>query len=596
MKELVRQVVERTLDALQVAGTLRTSTRPAFSVEHTKQAAHGDYACNVAMLFAKLEGRPPRELAQTTAAALVDSECVIAKVEVAGPGFLNFTLTDVALSSVLRTVLARGAAWGRAEARTGQRILFEYVSANPTGPIHIGHARGAFVGDALARLLDAAGHDVVKEFYVNDYGRQVETLGRTVLKRYRQLFGVEVELAEGEYPGEYVVDIARTLKEEDGDRWLAANDEDALARSVEVAIRENLKLIRQTLKLANIEHDVYFSEASLHASGTVSVVVEAFRARGATYEADQAREMAGKVRRDESKASQFVDRQLGGTFLATSTEGDEEDRIIQRRDGTPVYLTADLAYHKGKFDRGFDRCIDVLGADHSGHVPRIRAGMRLLGIDDSRLDFVLVQMVRILRDGQGVKLSKRKGTVLELADLLEEVGADACRFIFLMKSPNSQMDFDLGLARKQSAENPVFYLQYGHARCAQILAKASTKGQAFRGLEELTDAMLTRLTLPEERLLMKKMSLLPEVVQRAAQSLEPHVVLYFCQELVAEFHGYYSKYARTEPVIGDDFAKTQARLALVSALRQTLKSAFEILGVSAPDRMDSSVADLLEVE
>ncbi len=291
----------------------------------------------------------------------------------------------------------------------------------PEGPIHIGHARGTFVGDALARLLDAAGYDVTKEFYVNDYGRQVEILGRTVLKRYRQLFGAEIELAEGEYPAEYVIEIARSLKEADGDRWLQAEEAAALPRSMEFAIAANLAAIRETLRLANVTHDVFFSEAGLHADGSVSAIVGAFRERGATYEADQARDTEGTVRRQESKSSQFSDRKLGGTFLATSTEGDDEDRIIQRRDGTFVYLTSDLAYHRSKFERGFDRCVDVFGADHSGHVPRIRAGMRLLGLDDSRLAFVLVQMVRLVRSGEEVKVSKRRGTVFELSDLLEEV-------------------------------------------------------------------------------------------------------------------------------------------------------------------------------
>jgi arginyl-tRNA synthetase len=593
MNREVLAIIERTLESLKASGALSLEALPAFTVEPPKQAAHGDCACNVAMVLAKPEKKPPRAIAEAIVRALVDPEGVVAKVEIAGPGFLNFTLTESAVQSTIREVLRSGTDWGRAESSTGKKVMVEYVSANPTGPVHIGHARGAFVGDAIARLLSAAGHDVTKEFYVNDFGRQVEILGRTVLKRYQQLHGAAVELAEGEYPGEYVIQIAEKLKAEDGARWLEADEQAALERCTALAVRENLESIRAALAQANVEHDVFFHESSLHVDGAVKDIVAAFRDRGATYEADQAQGTENKVRRDDSKSAQYADRQLGGTFLATSTRGDEEDRIIQRRDGTPVYLTADLAYHKRKFDRGFDRCVDVFGADHGGHVPRIRAAMRLLDIDDTRLDFVLVQMVRIVRDGQEVKLSKRSGTVYTLPDLIDEVGADACRFTFLMKSPNAQMDFDLTLATKAASDNPVYYFQYGHARCAQILAKAEATSKAFVGVEHLTDAMLAALTLPEERSLLKKMSLFPEVISRAAEGLEPHAVLYYCHDLIADFHSYYTKYKNTERVIGDDPVKTQGRLAFVAALKQTLMNAFAILGVSAPDRMDA-VADGVE--
>jgi arginyl-tRNA synthetase len=461
------------------------------------------------------------------------------------------------------------------------------VSANPTGPVHIGHARGTFVGDGIARLLDAAGHDVTREFYINDFGRQVETLGRTVFKRYLQLFGREITLAEGEYPGAYVIEIAKALREQDGEKWLGASEAEALGRCVALAIEENLKRIRASLALAKVQHDVYFSEATLHANGAVRAVVDVYAVRGATYEADIARGTEDKVRREESKSAQYAERQQGGTFLKTSEHGDDEDRIILRRDGTPVYLTADLAYHKAKFDRGFDRCVDVFGADHSGHVPRIRAGMTLLGIDSARMQFVLVQIVRLTRNGEEVKVSKRRGTVYELDDLIEEVGADPCRFMFLMKSANSQMDFDLSLLEKKSSDNPVFYFQMGHARCAQILLKARETGRTFLGAEGLTDAMLATLTLPEERAILKKVSQLPAVVAQAAEALEPHKVLYFCQELIAEFHGYYTKYKNTERVVSDDPLKTQGRLAMVSALKQTLKCAFGIFGIDAPDYMEA---------
>jgi arginyl-tRNA synthetase len=381
------------------------------------------------------------------------------------------------------------------------------------------------------------------------------------------------------------------LREQDGDRWLRATEQEALPRCRSIAIEQNLASIKRSLAKAHITHDVFTSEAALHEAGKVVGLVDVYKARGATYEADRANDTDDKKRRDESKAAQHSEKQLGGTFLKTAEHGDDEDRIILRKDGTPVYLTADLAYHKDKFDRGYDRMIDVFGADHAGHVPRIKAGVTLLGVDANRLDFVLVQIVRITRDGHEVKVSKRKGTVFELDDLIEEAGADPCRFLFLMKTANAQIDFDLALVSKQSHDNPVFSLQYGHARCAAILRKAIEEQRAFRGETALTDAVLGKLVLPEERAMLKKMALLPDTVKSAAETLEPHRVLYFCSELISEFHGYYTKYKKTERVITEDDDKTQARLALVAAVKHTLASAFSILGVSAPERMDAPPTD-----
>jgi arginyl-tRNA synthetase len=588
MRHYVRERIEQALTRLHSSGQLKLEQMPSFSVDPPKQEGRGDFSSNVALLLAKAEQRKPPELATLIASALDGTD--LFSVQVAG-AFLNFTLADALVQRVARDVLHAGDAFGRAATRTGRKLMIEFVSANPTGPLHIGHARGAFVGDALARLAAAAGHDVTREFYVNDFGKQVETLGRTVHKRYRQLFGQDVTLGEGEYPGEYVVEIARTLKGEDGEAWLTAAEAQWLPRCIEIAIRENMKGIRETLARANITHDVFTSEAALHATSRVRAVVEAFRERGATYEADRAHDTERRRRNEETKAAQFSEQQLGGTFLCTSAQGDDEDRVILRKDGSPVYLTSDLAYHKGKFERGFERCIDVWGADHAGHVPRIRAGLRLLGIDDARMVFVLVHMMRIVRDGEEVKLSKRSGQVYELTDLIEEVGPDVCRFLFLLRAANSQFDFDLAAAKAESSDNPVYYFQYGHARCSQILKKAAESGREFVGATELSDASLARLTLPEERALLKKMSLLPDLVTSAAEALEPHRILYFCQELIAQFHAYYSKYKHSERVLSDDVELTQGRLALVAALRQALRSAFGILGISAPDYMSAASAE-----
>ena len=591
MRNLVQAIVDATLASLTAKGSLKPSAYPEYVVEPPKNAGHGDLSCNVAMVMAKGAGLPPRKIAEAIAAGLVDDQSAVAKLEVAGPGFLNFTLKDSVIQCLGLRALQAGEAWGRRpKASTGKRVLVEFVSANPTGPIHIGHARGAFLGDAIARLLEAAGHDVTREFYINDFGKQVETLGRTVHKRYQQLHGIEATLAEGEYPAQYVVDIAQKLKERDGDRWLRAPADEWLPVCMQIAIDENMAAIRRTLGKAHIHHDVFSSEAALHQSGKVLGVVEHYRSRGVTYDAERAQGTDDKVRREESKAAQFADRQHGGTFLVTSRHGDDEDRIVLRKDGTPVYLTADLAYHKDKFDRGFDRVIDVFGADHSGHVPRIRAGVTLAGVDAAKLEFVLVQMVRITRDGVEVKVSKRKGTVFELDDLLEEAGPDPCRFIFLSKTANAHLDFDLALAERQSKDNPVFYFQYGHARCASILRFAADKGQPFLGAAAITEGQLARLALVEEKAMLKRVSMLPDVVRGAANALEPHRVLYFCQELIAEFHSYYTQY-RHDPVVSDDREKTQARLYLVAAVKQTLKSAFAILGIDAPETMTRPADD-----
>ncbi|HVG61209.1 MAG TPA: arginine--tRNA ligase, partial [Hyalangium sp.] len=382
MRQKVFALIDDTLAALKAAGTLKLEQVPGYTVEPPKNPAHGDWAVNVAMLLTKPEGKPPREIATALVKGLVDKEGIVSKVEVAGPGFLNFTLKQQVIQQVAREVLRAGDAFGRRGAKsTGKRIMVEFVSANPTGPVHIGHARGAFMGDAVARLLDAAGHDVSREFYINDFGKQVETLGRTVHKRYRQLFGEQVELAEGEYPAEYVIDIAKTWRAEVGERYLKAPESEWMQAAIDVAVRENLKSIKVSLERANIRHDVFFSEASLHAAGKVKAIAEEYKKRGVTYEAAEARREGEKVRSEDSKAAQYADRQKGGTFLMTSQYGDEEDRIILRHDGTPVYLTADLAYHREKYERGFDRIIDVFGADQAGHTPRMKAGMALLGLD-----------------------------------------------------------------------------------------------------------------------------------------------------------------------------------------------------------------------
>ncbi len=601
MKQRVRRVIDDTVAALKKAQLLTFEAMPQYNVDQPKSAEHGDWSCNVAMTLSKAAQKRPDEIADLLLSHLVDDEKIVLSVEKAKPAFLNFRLKDSVFQSVAAEVLRQGGRYGWQTLSNPKKVLVEFVSANPTGPVHIGHARGAIMGDAVSRLLEAAGHHVTREFYTNDFGNQVQILGRTLFKRYREHFGQTISLEPGEYTADYVKEIAAEWKRQVGDQYLTMAEQPAAEAAMAFGIQYNLEWIRQTLAKANIRHDHFVSEASLHASGEVKGVVDCYRQLGVTYEAAEARRKDDEKRvRDEgSKAAQFSERQQGGTFLMTthfrgdaqvkeSRYKDEEDRIILRHDGTPVYLTADLAYHKNKFDRGFDRMIDVLGADHSGHVPRIATGMKLLGLEANRLEFLLVQIVRITRGGEEVKVSKRKGTVFELEDLLEEAGADVCRFIFLSKTANAQIDFDLDDVKAQKKENPVFYFQYGHARCASLLRKAAEKGVAFVGSDQVTSAQLAHLVLPEEKMILKKISLLPEVVASAAEKLEPHAVLYYCQDLIAEFHSYFTRY-KSDPVISDNVDKTQARLAMVSALKQTLKCAFAILGIEAPEAMAAPI-------
>jgi arginyl-tRNA synthetase len=599
MKQQLRNVIDATLLRLKELGQLQFDTAPHYTIDAPKNPEHGDWSCNVAMTLSKAAQKKPDEIADLLLSQLVDAQHIVKSAEKAKPAFLNFRLADTVFQQTAVDVLRAKDNYGRLVQPQPQRVLVEFVSANPTGPLHIGHARGALMGDAVARLLEAAGHQVTREFYVNDYGKQIETLGRTIFKRYRQLYGEQVELGPGEYPAEYVVDIAKAFRTQHGDRYRQVPETEAVEACTAFGMAYNLASIRKTLERAKIRHDNFESEAKLHAAGKVKGIVETYVARGVTYQAAEARRKDDetKVRDTESKAAQFALQQLGGTFLNTtffrddktvkeSRYKDEEDRIILRHDGTPVYLTADLAYHRSKFERGFDRIIDVLGADHSGHVPRIATGMKLLGLDADKLEFLLVQIVRLTRNGEEVKVSKRKGTVFELDDLIDEVGADVCRFAFLSKTANAQIDFDLESVKVQSKENPVFYFQYGHARCASLLRKAEAKGVPFVGVDNLTPEQLAYLTLPEEKQILKQLSLLPEVVAHAAAKLEPHSVLYFCSELIAEFHSYFTRY-RNDPVVGDNADKTQGRLAMVAALKQTLKSAFAILGIDAPEQMSS---------
>lgn len=584
IKETIREHIELAIGRLFDGNQVPENTRRLIGVTRTKDRSHGDFATNAALILSKGLCKPPIEIAKLLRDELANAREMFFCVDVAGPGFINFTLTNHAISSIIPHIAQRGTDYGTTTVLNPPKALIEFVSANPTGGLHLGHARGAFVGDALARLLKAAGYIVTKEFYVNDVGNQVLTLARTIHKRYRELFGESVTIETGEYPGEYVKDIARALKNLHGDRWLNKNEDEWLLPLTQFGVDYNLSTIRRSLDAANVEIDHWFFEHTLHENGALADVVSAYRARDMLYDAEVAENAGDKIRREESKAAKFAHLQEGGLFIKTAQFGDTEDRIIQRRDGRFVYLTADLAYHHGKFERRYDVIIDVFGGDHAGHIARIKAGMAALGHDLEKLKFVVVQMMRLIKGGHEVKFSKRAGEVVGLDDLIQEVGPDVARFVFLMRSNSTQFDLDLDAVTKNSSDNPVFYVQYGHARMASILARADAE-QGLR-ITPLTPVAADALTLPEERELLLKANELADVVKDAAQALEPHRLIYFCQDLIKTFHSYFTKYRHTERIICDDKDKTMARLSMVFALKQTIFNALSFVGLSAPDRMD----------
>jgi arginyl-tRNA synthetase len=586
IRDKVREIFERALESGAAAGRW-PKAHVSFAVEPPRDPRHGDLAVNAAMMLARAAGRPAREIAQDLAAAVrqVDAAGEIAALEVAGPGFVNLRLSPDVWYRALERVEAEGDAFGRTEVGRGKRVIVEYVSANPTGPMHVGHGRNAVVGDGVASLLAWSGHQVSREYYVNDYGAQVQALARSVHLRYQELHGRRVELPPMSYPGPYVVDIARSLKAEHGPRFLDAPESEWLALFRDRAVAHVLGLIRQDLEAIAVSFDVWSSEKALYESGAVDRFLRHLEQQGLVY--------MGKLPPPRSKKGRPAEPLPEDEGVAAGEDlllfrssrfGDEVDRPVKKADGTPTYFCADIAYHWEKLQRA-DALIDVLGADHAGYVPRLKASLQGLGASGDDLHVVLIQMVNLTRGGEAVKMSKRAGTVVSLREVVDEVGRDATRFIYLTRRSDAQLDFDLELAKKQTLDNPVFYVQYGHARLARILEKAAEAGAAPPRFDL---AAVRELALPEEMDLVKRILAFPDVLAGAALAYEPHRVAFYLQETIAAFHSYYTQGKRTgERVIGPEPRKTAGRLYLCKALKQVLKNALSILGVSAPERMES---------
>jgi arginyl-tRNA synthetase len=571
---------------------------PAFSVETPRDPKHGDFAVNAAMVLAKAAGKPPRELAQAIVEAVraVDAGREVASLEIAGPGFINVRVAGDLWLAALGRAVAAGKDWGRTRVGQGKKVIVEYVSANPTGPMHVGHGRNAVVGDGVQSLLRWAGFDVVREYYVNDYGAQVLTLARSVHLRYQELHGRAVTMPPKSYPGEYVRDIAAELRAEYGDRFLDAPEREWLALFRDRAVTHVLALIRGDLAAIRIEFDRWSSEKALYESGTVERFLRMLEEKGLVYVGKlpppKSKKGGAPAPQPQGDAEEGVSLSDDLLLFRSSQFGDEVDRPVKKADGTPTYFCADIAYHWDKRSRA-DALVDVLGADHGGYVPRLQAALDALGASRDDLHVVLIQMVNLTRGGEAVKMSKRAGTVVSLREVVEEVGADATRFIFLTRRADAQLDFDVELAKRQTLDNPVFYVQYGHARLAAIFEKAKEAGLA---VPEFDLDAARALTMPEEQDLVRRIAGFPDVVAGAALAYEPHRIAFWLQETIAAFHSYYTLGKRTgERVIGSEPRTTAARLFLCRALKQVLANGLAILGVSAPERMESpEIRDVAE--
>lgn len=579
VQDKVSAALVGALRLAQQRGVLKIEHMPIVSLEAPKRPEWGDVSSTVAMSLSASERRPPYEIAQIIIDHLEQRDALFNRVEIARPGFLNLTVKQQLWMEVLHEIETQGIAYGHNEVGQGRRVLVEYVSANPTGPLHVGHGRGAAVGQALVRLLKASGHEVVSEFYINDAGRQMNLLGVSVLARYLESCGKSMAFPEEGYQGEYIRSVAERLRAEQGDGLLSLPVMEAELLSKEFAYRELLALIRQDLERFGIVFESWFSEASLLTSGIVEQVLGELKARNLLFDQD------------------------GAQWFRSSTFGDDKDRVVRKQEGDYTYLASDIAYHRDKLRRGFDLLVDVWGADHHGYIPRMQAVVQAYGYPKERLKVVLVQMVNLLRGGKKVEMSKRAGEFITLREVMDEVGADAAKFFFLLRESSTHLDFDLELAKQQSQENPVYYVQYAHARIASLRRVA-----AARGIDcpLPSQANLDLLQDPDELALIRKLSAFPVVLQASALELEPHRMAYYLRELAGMLHPFYNKHRILPPAPESEASSvatsdsptsasrrpavvapglTGARLALMWAVQQVVRNGLNVLGVSAPEQM-----------
>jgi arginyl-tRNA synthetase len=554
MKNQLASIIAEAVLTCVRKGLLPEVQLPPIEIEVPANPGHGDYACNAAMVLASLAKQNPRKIAQAIADNLSDPEKLLEKVDIAGPGFLNFRIRDEFWRKILQDIHEQKEAYGRVNLGQGKKVQVEFVSANPTGPLHIGHARGAVVGDVLSNLLEATGYRVSREYYINDAGNQMNNLGKSVLYRYRELQGEAIDFPDNCYQGDYIKDIAADILRREGKRYLAENEDETVAAFNAVAGSVILEGIKEDLRDFGVVFDCYFSEKELYQEDGVNRLLDALKDQGFIYSDGET------------------------LWFRTTAYGDEKDRVVIRKNGDPTYFAADIAYHQNKFFRGFDLLIDIWGADHHGYMPRLWAAIQALGHERNDLKIILVQLVNLLRAGEPVAMSTRSGEFVTLREVLDEVGRDAARYNFLMRRSDSHLDFDLEVAKKQTNENPVFYVQYAHARICSILRTAQERGLALPAFDRIDASLLGE---PEEKALIKMMARYPEMIEGAARALEVHRITFYLNDLAGIFHSYYNK----NKVVTDDAALSGARLVLVEGVRIVLANALGILGVGAPEKM-----------
>ena len=552
MRSHLRELLTRAIAKTAKGGELNSSELPPLLLEPPKQREFGDLATNVAMIWAKSAKRPPRAIAEAILKNIDDPDGVLARAEIAGPGFLNFTFSSKFYVQQLRELAAgKGSA---IDLGHGRKVQVEFASVNPTGPLHVGHGRVAVIGDVLARLHEATGFTVEREYYVNDAGSQMENLGLSLYLRYRELFGEPSEFPENGYPGDYVKDLALAVKQQYGNQYLNGDRDTAIKFFTKYGGDALLGTIRSQLQDFGIAFDFFFSEKAMRERGEVERAMAELRSKGLLYTQD------------------------GAEWYCSTRFGDDKDRTVIKSDGELTYFASDIAYHRSKCERRFDKLINVWGADHHGYVARLKAAMQGLGYDPNVLKVVLVQMVQLTRGGEPVRMGKRTGEFVPLEEVLEEVGRDAARFFFLMRKSDSHLDFDLNLAKQQSSENPVFYVQYAHARVSSIFEQAAKSGV---DLGDRAAVPVARLELAEEMELIRKMIQFNDVLEESVRDLEPHRLVFYLLDLAGEFHRYYNR----QRVISDDLGLSRARLLLIENVQKTLRRGLEILGVEAPIRM-----------
>jgi arginyl-tRNA synthetase len=551
LKQTIIDLLTKAVVEAQQSGKLPSITLPEVVIERPQNPEHGDYASSVSLKLARATGVSPLTIANEVVSLVVPTP-EIANIAVAPPGFINFTLKNNWLTRQVDSILKDGDAYGNIELGQNRRVQIEFVSVNPTGPLHVGHGRGAILGSTLANVLTAAGYKVEKEYYINDAGNQIDAFRRSLYARYQQCLGINAEMPADGYFGNYLVDMVREIMAKHGDRFGKMSEAEATAQLGQIGLEKMIGQIKADLELLGVIFDVWFSEQSLYENEHYQTALSLLKQGG------------------------YIAKKEGATWFVSTALGEDKDNVVVRTDGTLTYFATDIAYHYNKFlERKLDTVIDIWGADHLGHVSRMKAVVGALGIDPERLKVIISQMVTLRRGGELVRISKRSGDIITLRELVDEAGADACRFFFLSRTADSQMDFDLELAKKQSADNPVYYVQYAHARIASILRLAREKAI------DPGDGDVSQLTTEAELTLIRKMLLLPEIVETIACTLEPHHLTYYAQDLATVFHSFY-KQCR---VVSDNEALTKARLKLVKAAKIVLGRTLHLMGMTAPERM-----------